>query len=346
MAKFCTGCGASMPDEQKFCTECGAPMNAAVQPAAPAAPAQPAAPQYTAPQPAPQQYIPTPAAPAGEPDKTSKYQPITTGGYIGITLLMCIPILGLLLAIIWACGGCRKINKRNLARAWLILMAVALVLSLVLGLVFRSAIGSISQQLGEAAGTSGTGSSGSTGSGLLGGLLGGGDESEEESALGALGALAGLVGGSGEATNGDIEELEELAGLLEGLEGVTGGDASGLEGLINEAADINAEAEAANNGWPKTLRSYPGGTATAVASYRTEISGTSRDEMLGWIEQLRGNGFAYQDFYDFGMTEEDMLSVDGWWATDGEIYLSLSLVGDTLTIDHTTELPDLSGLFG
>ena len=44
--------------------------------------------------------------------------------------------------------------------------------------------------------------------------------------------------------------------------------------------------------------------------------------------------------------EQEMLDMDGWWATDGKLFLSLSYCDGTLTMDHTTELPDLSGILG
>ena len=135
-----------------------------------------------------------------------------------------------------------------------------------------------------------------------------------------------------------------LEKMLDGLEGVTGED-SGLDGLIDGAIEANREAEALNDGWPSTLRAYPGGEANAVASYRTEISGTTLEEMMGWIEDLKKDGFAYQDFYDFGMTEQDMLDMNGWWAYDGKTYLSVSFYEGTVTVDHTKELPDLESYF-
>ena len=47
-----------------------------------------------------------------------------------------------------------------------------------------------------------------------------------------------------------------------------------------------------------------------------------------------------------GMSEADMKSMNAWWGTNGKWYLSISFVDGTVTVDHTTELPDLSGLFG
>ena len=63
-----------------------------------------------------------PIVQAGEqmPDKKSRYCPISAWGYFGIFLLMAIPVIGWLLIIIWACGGCRKVNKRNMARGVLL----------------------------------------------------------------------------------------------------------------------------------------------------------------------------------------------------------------------------------
>ena len=343
MAKFCTNCGATLDDDKKFCTECGASVNdapagAAAPPPPPPQAAPQAAPVYaqaaTATMPPPQ---PTyqPAAAYGAdapPPKGSKYEPITTGGYIGIMLLMCIPIVGQILMIIWAFAA-RKVNKRSLARASLIMMVVMLIISFLIGLAVKSLFGKVVDVIEAETGVNITeitgGESGKNGeSGGLGGLLG----------------IVGGLSGEGGATNQNIEELEELNKMLEGLGGVTG-EENGFDGLIDGAIQANKDAEAANDGWPKTLREYPGGTATATASYRTEISGTTLDEMMGWIEDLKKDGFEYQDFYDFGMSEEDMLGMNGWWAYDGNTYLSVSYSDGTVIVDHTKELPDLESYF-
>ena len=68
--------------------------------------------------------------------------------------------------------------------------------------------------------------------------------------------------------------------------------------------------------------------------------------MLGWIDQLKIDGFEFQDFYGFGFSESDMLSMDAWWAYDGKTYLSVSYYDGTVTVDHTKELPDLESYFG
>ena len=95
-------------------------------------------------------------APAGDPNAPlppgSKYEPITTGGYIGIFLLMLLPLINLILLIIWACGGCQKVNKANFARAMLIMMIIGSVLSLLMFFAVRMLFGSEIDSLMEAFG--------------------------------------------------------------------------------------------------------------------------------------------------------------------------------------------------
>ena len=123
---FCTFCGTSVPDNIKFCTSCGKPMG------------------ITAPTPAPPVQPVQPYAPAPDPNALppgSKYEPITTGGYIGIMLLMMLPLVNLILLLVWACGGCRKVNKTNFARALLIMMLISAAISGIIFLIFGSMFG-------------------------------------------------------------------------------------------------------------------------------------------------------------------------------------------------------------
>ena len=66
---------------------------------------------------------------------------------------------------------------------------------------------------------------------------------------------------------------------------------------------------------------------------------------MGWIEHLKADGFEYQGFYDFGMSEQDMLDMNSWWAYDGNTCLSVSFADGTVIVDHTKELPDLESYF-
>lgn len=134
---FCTNCGNSVSDNVKFCTSCGAPM------ATDAAAGSPAQSMTQTVQPVQQ-----PVA-AYVPPAAYKEEPISTGGYIGIMLLMLIPVINLILVIIWACGGCRKVNKRNFARAMLVWLLIAGVLTTLFifvgGLLFGDTINAIKE---------------------------------------------------------------------------------------------------------------------------------------------------------------------------------------------------------
>ena len=311
MAKFCTGCGMELTDGLMFCTGCGtkvpedAPVEApAVKEEIPAeekvvkepvtVQAQPEQQQqYIPPQQQPPQQTaytppPLPREILDSDIKGTKYEPISAWGFIGIMLLMCIPIVGILLVIIWACGGCRKLCKRSLARATLIMTAIGLVISLIIGIAAGGFINFLSKNA----------------------------------------------------------DADEPGGIVAVFSSITGDkDGEGLMGLLENIEGINKDAEKQNNGWPKKLRKYPGGEAKSVTSYRTEISGTTADEMFSWIEDLKKDGYKFQDFYDMGMTEQDMLDMNGWWATDGKLYLSMSFADGTVTVDHMNELPDLESYF-
>ena len=371
----CTECGAQLKDGIKFCTECGAAVPKGKAETAPASETQPQQPQKTEqqnaqpqqipPQPQQQQqtYVPpqnaAPQQPYAQPQPAyaqpqpayaqpqpvyqqpayaqpapvyaqpgqepapgpdSRYGLISTWGFIGIMLLLCIPIIGFILMIVWACGGCRKYQKRNLCRAMLIFLAVSLVISLIFGFAIKglvnSAIDTVKDQIGESTGT-------------------------EEDAGGLAELFAGLTGdssGSGISSDTGTEDL--LSGIFGGL---LGGD---LSGLLGEVDDINEEASKNSSGWPSDLPKYPDGSMNEVENYRTEITGTSADTMWSYIETLKNKGYKFQDFYQMGMSEADMKSMNAWWGTNGKWYLSISFVDGTVTVDHTTELPDLSGMFG
>lgn len=376
----CTQCGAELRDGIRFCTECGAPATQAAPP--PEMPVQSVQPElsaqsvqqpitaepaqqqpaYTSPaqpiqqpraaepprrQAPPQQqpaYTPPPAytaPPASDaPPAGSKYELISTGGLIGIMLLMAIPIIGQILMIVWACGGCRKLQKRNLARAALILAVIALILGLLVSFAVKKIIGIVEDEI--LAGTQTTQES----SGLLGGLLGNDDKPAEETEnSGLIGGLLGLLGGETATESTGNAELDELQEVLGQLEAITG-ESSGLDELIGEVGEINAEASAKGTGWPSELPDFPSGTKQEVETYRTEFVGTTLEDTKAYIETLKSMGYEYQDFYDMGMSEADMMEYGGWWGTNGKWYLSISYSEGTTLIDHMTELPDLSSILG
>lgn len=116
-----------------------------VRPAS-AASAAPAAPVMNpTPTPAPM-YNPAPAYASMDPEitketvKGTKFEPVSALGWFGIFLLCGIPLVGPLLVIIWACGGCRKQNKRTYARGILISWLVGALIAGLIGLALRSKI--------------------------------------------------------------------------------------------------------------------------------------------------------------------------------------------------------------
>lgn len=113
----CPRCGAESDGLKPYCINCGAPLpveNAGQHP-----------PVYAAPEPGPRPFDERPA-------KGTRFAPMSIGSYIGTFLLLMLPVVNLILLIVWACGGCRNENKRNLARAMLILYAVCVILAIVL----------------------------------------------------------------------------------------------------------------------------------------------------------------------------------------------------------------------
>ena len=66
-----------------------------------------------------------------------EYQPLTIGKFIGFQILFAIPCVGLILAIVFACGAVKNKNLVNWARAQLIILGVVIaiyVLLMILGI--------------------------------------------------------------------------------------------------------------------------------------------------------------------------------------------------------------------
>ncbi len=343
MAQFCNRCGKEIPENIRYCPACGAPVQSSQEDAGHDSQAR--GPVSYSLNNAREEYRNSYRQPFSDnygdaaPENGSRYAPISALGYVGIFLLLGIPVIGLILAIIWACGGCRKVNKRNLARASLIMIVISVVLCLVFLSFAKTAFKKFAEAFENETGTSISEyfdfSSNSASP----------EDAEELQEL--LNSLPFISNGEGSDLNIDIdiEKLDELESILQSLNVPGGQGRNDISGIIEGAERANREAEEANSGWPSGLRDYPGGSKTAVTSYRTEITGTSLEEMKSWIEQLKGDGFSYEDFYDFGMTEEEMLRMNAWWATDGDIFISVSYADGRVTVDHTYELPDLSVLF-
>ena len=157
--KICPKCGLTLEDEALFCSECGtkleseepkaeepkteeaspeevkteeAPKNEPVEEKEPIIIETPT--RQTPPPPPPPKYEPDPA-----PAPTSRYAPVSPWRYVGIFVLLGIPLVGFVCTIVWACGGAHRVNVRNFARGillcYLISLAVALLAIIVTAIV-------------------------------------------------------------------------------------------------------------------------------------------------------------------------------------------------------------------
>jgi len=149
MYKTCENCGAPLAKGVRFCTGCGTPVPREVEPE-PAVTETPMEelrfkteePRWeeTHREEAPS-FEPAPETPGKTyrgrpwPEKGDPFRPIGVWQYLGIFLLLSIPVVNILFIIIWACGGCKKVNVRNLARAILVMVVLSLVIILILGML-------------------------------------------------------------------------------------------------------------------------------------------------------------------------------------------------------------------
>ena len=144
---FCEKCGNKLPDGAKFCGGCGAktePLQPAYTAAEEPAPARSAPPPAYAPPVQTAYASQQPPAYSQKPDS----DPLRVGQYIGMLLLMCIPLLNIILLFVWSFGGSVNLNKKNFAKASLILGAIGLILSIVFGAALSSIIGELLDGMG------------------------------------------------------------------------------------------------------------------------------------------------------------------------------------------------------
>ncbi len=176
---FCEKCGAKFPENSRFCVSCGAKIGG--QAAAPGT-AQPAIPIFSPPppppppgyQPAPRQAAPSAPPvyrPAAQPPPSSSPRPspgsvvqgppsyapqpsygtgasagdevLSVGQYIVMFLLLCIPIVNVILLFVWSFGSATPLNKKNFARAALIMGAISVILWIIAGGAIMGILGGI-----------------------------------------------------------------------------------------------------------------------------------------------------------------------------------------------------------
>ncbi len=71
------------------------------------------------------------------------YDVLSTAQYLGTVLLMCVPVIGWLATLIWALGGTKNFNRRNLARGVLLTFLIVAGVLLAAGFVMSYFFGDI-----------------------------------------------------------------------------------------------------------------------------------------------------------------------------------------------------------
>ena len=121
---FCENCGKPVYRLDKTCVNCGAPVT---QFSAPANDDTQRQSSYSL---------------DNDSSQGSPYEVLSSWGFVGSMLLMAIPFVGFIITIVWASGGVTNLNRRNLARGYLILMALVADIYVPLVLILVSKIGS------------------------------------------------------------------------------------------------------------------------------------------------------------------------------------------------------------
>jgi len=143
--KYCEGCGAAFDDSSKFCTSCGRANSAQAAPTQVPRPVPPQAPPPQAPRPQQPQYT---------QQQPNYYQrppldaPLTVWQYIGTFILSGLPMVGFILLLVWAFSSDTNINKKNFARALLILGVIVGVLYAIFAIVFSKVLFDLINQYG------------------------------------------------------------------------------------------------------------------------------------------------------------------------------------------------------
>ena len=152
---FCIKCGFNNDDTSKFCTNCSASLENSKLPEETDTPLQAfesqhkselqspvtaAAPSYTS-APAQHAYYSSPQYPPYQPPYGYTAVPtgnehVSVGMWILVFFLSYIPLLGIIMLFVWAFGGTPKKSLKSYARAQLILILIAAILSIIGAILF------------------------------------------------------------------------------------------------------------------------------------------------------------------------------------------------------------------
>ena len=130
---YCQKCGARLPEGRAVCSMCGFDNAQAARPGAEPQ-GQPFNPGGPAPGPNPPYGRPNPSY--GAPPHDSRRDPLSVGDIFVSWLLLSIPIVNIVMIIVWLTSSSTNINKKNFAKAALIMYAIGIVLLILAAIVF------------------------------------------------------------------------------------------------------------------------------------------------------------------------------------------------------------------
>lgn len=122
----CAKCASPLPDGATFCGICGEPVQFAGAPM----------------QPPPMQQQPMYQGGYQQPGYQDTHnEPLTVGSYLLMFLVMALPFINLIMLFVWAFGD-SNLNRKNFAKAGLIMIVISIVLSF----VFAALMGTVMMQ--------------------------------------------------------------------------------------------------------------------------------------------------------------------------------------------------------
>lgn len=117
----CNKCGSSIPNDSNFCEICGSPVS------------------KQAPQAPPPPQVKHSASPPEQIHHQSRKDPreevMTVKGWIGMFIIMMIPLLNFIMLLVWALGGNVNKNKQNYIRAIIIFSIIITILAGIIALI-------------------------------------------------------------------------------------------------------------------------------------------------------------------------------------------------------------------
>ncbi|MBN2557533.1 MAG: zinc ribbon domain-containing protein [Clostridia bacterium] len=138
---FCEQCGKEIPENSKFCSGCGAkiePTENILEESMSEPTAAEASYFEEPPRAEPAKPVPPPAPvvqKAQYNDKNNLVKPLSIGAYVGMLILLWIPIVNIIMLLVWSFSDTVNVNKKHLAIAILILALIGIVLGIIFGVL-------------------------------------------------------------------------------------------------------------------------------------------------------------------------------------------------------------------